>query len=68
MRPYYPPAEGERVDCHVKIRFCLDQTFGHPVNRLLNVGYFADDCVLFRELGALEDLCSTTLDFLFLLT
>jgi hypothetical protein len=35
---------------------------------LLNIGYFADDCVLLREHGALEDLGWTTLDFLLLLT
>jgi hypothetical protein len=68
MRPNHLPTERERGHSHVKLRFSLDKPFGDPVNRLLNIGYFADDCVLLREHCALEDLSRTTLDFLLLLT
>ena len=67
MRPHHLPAERERGHSHVKLRLSLDKPFSDPFNRLLNIGYFADDCVLLREHGALEDLSRTTFDFLLLL-
>jgi hypothetical protein len=68
MRSDNPPAEWERCHSHIKLCLCLDQPFCDPVNLLLNIGYFANDCVLLREHGALEDLSLTALDFLLLFT
>ena len=67
MRPDHLPAERERGHSHVKLRLSLNKPFGDSVNRLLNIGYFADDCVLLREHGALENLSRATLDLLLLL-
>ena len=53
MRPGHLPAEGEGGHCHEKLRLSLDEPFRDPVDRLLDIRYFADDCVLLREHGAL---------------
>ena len=53
MRPGHLPSEGEGGHSHEKLRLSLDEPFGDPVDRLLDIGYFADDCVLLREHGAL---------------
>jgi hypothetical protein len=68
VRPGHLSSEGEGVYSHEKLRFSLDEPYGDPVDRLLDIGYFADDCVLLREHGALEDLSRATLYLLLLLT
>ena len=68
MRSDNLPAEREGGHSHVKLCLRLDKPFCDPVNLLLNIGYFANDCVLLREHSALEDLSRTTLDILLLLT
>jgi len=68
MRPGHLPSEWEGGHSHEKLCLSLNEPFGDPVDRLLDIGYFANDCVLLREHGALKDLGRATLDLLLLLT